>query len=192
MLSDFLWSSLACNWGLYSELQTEHFIQGYKQKNFYLCFIDYLKPLTVWIIRNCGKLLKRQEYQTILPVSSETCMWVKKQQLEPYMEHLTGSGLRKAYDRAVCCHPVNLTYMLSTLREMLGWMSFKRESRQVGKTRTWHVDDHEIRRQLLLDRKAMTNLDSVLKSRDITLPTKVHIVRPWSSQWSHMVVRAGP
>ena len=68
-------------------------------------------------------------------------MWVKKQQLEPYMEHLTRSGLRKAYDRAVCYHPVNLTYMLSTLREMLGWMSFKRESRQVGKTRTWHVDD---------------------------------------------------
>ena len=36
---------------------------------------------------------------------------------------------------------------------------------------------HEIRRQLLLDRKAMTNLDSVLKSRDITLPTKVCIVK---------------
>ena len=36
---------------------------------------------------------------------------------------------------------------------------------------------HEIRRQLLLGRKAMTNLDSVLKSRDITLSTKVHIVK---------------
>ena len=36
---------------------------------------------------------------------------------------------------------------------------------------------HEIRRQLLLVRKAMTNLDSILKSRDITLPTKVHIVK---------------
>ena len=35
---------------------------------------------------------------------------------------------------------------------------------------------HEIRRQLLLGRKAMTNLDSVLKSRDVTLPTKVHMV----------------
>ena len=34
----------------------------------------------------------------------------------------------------------------------------------------------EIRRQLLLGRKAMTNLDSVMKSRDITLPTKVHVV----------------
>ena len=36
---------------------------------------------------------------------------------------------------------------------------------------------HEIRRHLLLGRKAMTNLDSILKSRDITLPTKVHLVK---------------
>ena len=36
---------------------------------------------------------------------------------------------------------------------------------------------HEIRRQLLLSRKALTNIDSVLKSRDITLPTKVYIVK---------------
>ena len=36
---------------------------------------------------------------------------------------------------------------------------------------------HEMKRHLLLGRKAITNLDSVLKSRDITLPTKVHIVK---------------
>ena len=36
---------------------------------------------------------------------------------------------------------------------------------------------HEIKRHLLLGRKAMTNLDSILKSRDITLPTKVHVVK---------------
>jgi len=36
---------------------------------------------------------------------------------------------------------------------------------------------HEIKRHLLLGRKVMTNLDSILKSRDITLPTKVHLVR---------------
>ena len=42
------------------------------------------------------------------------------------------------------------------------------------------VDDncsHEIKRRLLLGRKAMTNLDTILKSRDITLPTKVHLVK---------------
>ena len=37
---------------------------------------------------------------------------------------------------------------------------------------------HEIKRHLLLERKAMTNLNSVLQSKDITLPTKVHIVKP--------------
>ena len=36
---------------------------------------------------------------------------------------------------------------------------------------------HEIKRHLLLGRKAMTNLDSILKSKDITLPTKVHLVK---------------
>ena len=36
---------------------------------------------------------------------------------------------------------------------------------------------HEIKRCLLLGRKAMTNLDSILRSRDITLPTKVHLVK---------------
>ena len=36
---------------------------------------------------------------------------------------------------------------------------------------------HKVKRHLLLGRKAMTNLDSVLKSRDITLPTKIHVVK---------------
>ena len=44
---------------------------------------------------------------------------------------------------------------------------------------------HEIKRCLLLGRKAMTNLDSILKSRDITLPTKVRLVKA-------MVFPAGP
>ena len=37
--------------------------------------------------------------------------------------------------------------------------------------------NHEIKRRLLLGRKVMTNLDSILKSRDMTLPTKVHLVK---------------
>ena len=50
---------------------------------------------------------------------------------------------------------------------------------------------HEIKRLLLLGRKVMTNLDSIFKSRDITLPTKVHLVRLWFFQWSCMDVRVG-
>ena len=45
---------------------------------------------------------------------------------------------------------------------------------------------HEIKRHLFLGRKAMTNLDSILKSRDITLPTKVCIVKAMVFQWSCM------
>ena len=51
--------------------------------------------------------------------------------------------------------------------------------------------NHEIKRCLLLGRKVMTNLDSILKSRDITLPTKVHLVRARFFQWSCMDVRVG-
>ena len=45
-------------------------------------------------------------------------------------------------------------------------------------------DDYsqEIKRHLLLGRKAMTNLDSILKNRDISLPTKAHIVKAWFFQ----------
>ena len=46
---------------------------------------------------------------------------------------------------------------------------------------------HEVKRRLLLGRKVMTNLDSIFKSRDITLPIKVSLV----VMWSHMDVRVG-
>ena len=50
----------------------------------------------------------------------------------------------------------------------------------LGGSRVTADDDcsHEIKRRLLLGRKVMTNLDSIFKSRDITLPTKVHLVKP--------------
>ena len=49
------------------------------------------KPLTVWITINCGKFFKRWEYQTTWPASWETCMQVRKQQLELDMDQQTGS-----------------------------------------------------------------------------------------------------
>ena len=50
---------------------------------------------------------------------------------------------------------------------------------------------HEIKRCLLLGRKVMTNLDSIFKSRDITLPTKVRLVKAMVFLWSCMDVRVG-
>ena len=49
----------------------------------------------------------------------------------------------------------------------------------------------EFKRCLLLGRKVMTNLDSIFKSRDITLPTKFRLVKLWFFQWSCMDVRVG-
>ena len=49
------------------------------------------KPLAVWITINCGKFLKRWEYQTTWPASWETCTQVRKQQLELDMEQQTSS-----------------------------------------------------------------------------------------------------
>ena len=59
-------------------------------------------------------------------------MQVKKQELEPYMEQLTGSKFRKEYMKAVYFHPAHLTYMQSTSYEMPGWMMHKLESRLLG------------------------------------------------------------
>ena len=50
---------------------------------------------------------------------------------------------------------------------------------------------HKIKRHLLLERKVMANPDSILKSRDIPMPTKVRLVKAWFFQWSCMDVRVG-
>ena len=86
------------------------------QKN--ICFIEYVKAV-VWITTNCGKFFKRWEIQTTFPASWETCMQVKKQQLELDMEQQTGSKWEKEYIKAIYCHPAYLTYMQSTSCEML-------------------------------------------------------------------------
>ena len=57
-----------------------------------------LKPLTVWITAKCGKFLKRWEYQTTLPASWETCMQLKKQQLEL---NITNNRLIQNWERSV-------------------------------------------------------------------------------------------
>ena len=86
--------------------------KGIPDKNTYFCFIDYAKAFDCVDTTNCGKLLKRQESQTILPVSSEASMQVQKQQLEPDMKQLTGSKLRKEYSKALYCQLClfNLSY----------------------------------------------------------------------------------
>ena len=100
------------------------------------------KPLTVWITANCGKFLKRWEYQTTLPASWEIGMQVKKQQLEPDTGQQSGSKSGKEYVQVVYCHSAYLTYMQSTWCKMLGWMKHKLESRLLENINNHrHADD---------------------------------------------------
>ena len=99
------------------------------QKNIYFCFIDYSKGFDCVGHNKPWKILKEWEYQTTLPASCDTCMQVKKQQLEPDMEQQTGSKLGKEHIKTVYCHPAYLTSMQSTSCKILGWMKHKLESR---------------------------------------------------------------
>ena len=107
-----------------------------KQESFRKTFISALltmwKPLIVWITMNCGKFFKRWEYQTTWPASWETCMQVRKQQLELGMEQQTASKFVNEYIKAVYCQPAYLIYMQSTSWETLGWKKHKLESRLPG------------------------------------------------------------
>ena len=91
------------------------------QKNIYFCFIDYAKAFDCVDHNKLWKFWKRWEHQTTWPASRETCMQVRKQQLELDMEQQTGSKSGKEYIKAAYCHPAYLTYMQSTSWETLGW-----------------------------------------------------------------------
>ena len=74
--------------------------------------------------KNSIIFLKRWDYQTTLPGSWETCMQVKKQQLETDMEQQTSTKLGREYIKAVYCHPAYLAYIQSASCKMLaGWLA---------------------------------------------------------------------
>ena len=98
-------------------------------------------------------------YQTTLHVSWETCIWLKKQQLEVDMEKWTDSKLGKEYNKAVYCHPAYLTYMQCTSYEISGWMNRKLESRllrnagihrRYADDTTWMAESKEELKSLLM------------------------------------------
>ena len=90
------------------------------------------KPFIVWITTNCGKFCKRWGYQATWPASRETCMQVKKQQLEPDMEQQTDSKSGKEYIKAVYYYPAYFTYMQSISCEVPAWMKHQQESKLPG------------------------------------------------------------
>ena len=73
--------------------------------------------------------------------SLEICMQVKKQHLELDMEQQTASKLGNEYAKAVCCHPVYLSYMQNTSSEMPDWVNHNLESK------FWEKCQHQICRR---------------------------------------------
>ena len=88
--------------------------QESSRKTFTSALLTMPKPMTVWITTNCGKFLKRWEYQITWPASWEICMQVRKQQLELGMEQQTGYKSGKEYVKAAYCLTAYLMYMQST------------------------------------------------------------------------------
>ena len=94
------------------------------EKNIYFNPLTMLRLLIVWITENCGKFLKRWEYQTILPVSWETCIWVKKQQLELDMEKWICSKLGKKVQQSCILSP----WLFYLYAEYIMWKAWLDES----------------------------------------------------------------
>ena len=89
---------------------------------YWLCKrIDCVDHKKLW------KTLKETGIPDHLPVSWETCLQVKKQQLAQDMKKQTRSKLEKEFVKAVCCHPAYLTNMQSTPCKIPGWMKLKLE-----------------------------------------------------------------
>ena len=103
--------------------------QGSSRKKHLLCFIDYAKAFDFVDHDQLWKILKEMGVPDHLTVSWETCMQIKKQQLEPCVEQLICSKSGKECDRAVYCHLAYLTDMRSTSCKMPGWRKHKLESR---------------------------------------------------------------
>ena len=107
-------------------------------------------------------------------------MQVKKQQLEPHMEQLTGSKLGEKYIKAVYCHPAYLIYMQTTSCEMPGWMKHKLELRFPGEisitsdtwmTTTLMVESEEKLNSLLMKVKE--------ESKKVVLKLNIQKQRSW-------------
>ena len=148
------------------------------------------KPLTVWITTKCGKFLKRQEYQTLLPASWEICMQVKNHWLEPDMEQQTGSKLGKEYYKDVYFQPVFLTFIQSTSCEMLDWMNHKLKSRLLGKvsiTSAMQISSVQFSRSVMSDHLQPHEPQHTRPPCSSTTPG-VHPNPCPMSQWCHITI----
>ena len=103
------------------------------QKNIYFCFIDYTKAFDCVDHNKLWKFLKRWEYQTTSPASWETCMQIKKQQLELDMKQKNWFQIGKGVCKDCMLSPCLVNSFAEYIMQNAGWMKYKLESRLPGK-----------------------------------------------------------
>ena len=119
--------------------------QGNTRKSSTSVSLTTLKPLTVWITTNCGKFLKRWEYQTTLPASWETCMQVKKQVRTGHGTidwFQIGKRVRHGYKLSPCLFNLYAEYIMRNARLDEAQAGIKIAGRNINNLR--HADDATI------------------------------------------------
>ena len=99
------------------------------------------KPLTGWLTTNCGKFFKRWEYQTTLPASWETCMQIKKQQLEPTWNNnwfQIGKGVHQGCMLSRCLFDLYTEYIIWNARLDEAQAGIKTARRNINNLRYAH------------------------------------------------------
>ena len=151
------------------------------QKSIYFCFIDYAKAFDCVDHNKLWRILQE------MGIPDHLICLLKNlyagQEAIVITEHGTTDGFQigKGVHQGCILSPCLFNFYAEYIMRNAGL----EEAQADGDC------SHEIKRHLFLGRKVMTNLDSIFKSRDITLPTKGRLVKPWFFQWSCMDVRDG-
>ena len=115
------------------------------QKNIYFASLTRLKSLTVWITTNYGKFFKRWEYQTTVPASWQTCVQVKKQQLEPDMNNKlvpNWEGVCQGCILSPCLFNLYAEYIMQNAGLDEAWTRIKIAQRHINNLR--YADDNTL------------------------------------------------
>ena len=146
------------------------------QKSIYFCFIDYVKAFDCVDHNKLWKILARRNINNLRYTDDINLMAESEEELKSLLmklkEESEEAGLKHSTTKIMASGPITSWQIDGKTMETVS------DFLSLGSKITADGDcSREIIKCLFLGRKAMTNLDSILKSRDITLPTKVHIVK---------------